>query len=192
MKVRQGAVGMSLLDVISCALGAAVILAVIFSRIQTPIPSPVAGEFILVEVEYRGEAELGFRIETAGREVPIIPVSRNQQGVGHILEAEGLSESVEYRRVTDTQAPRVTVTYLLIEAPAAGLWKIEPFFYDFSEMVLRVKDELSSRVQSTTVNIWTRQGLECCDESSPLELDSPGEIHLIGADQEPIMISEDT
>jgi hypothetical protein len=174
MRARRGAVGLSLLDVISCALGAAVLLAVIFSRIETPTPSPVAGEFILVEVNYNGEADLGFIVETSGKTTVVVPEYKNKQSPGYFLESEDLSESVEYRSVTDARDPAVNSVYLVIEAPASGIWKIRPFFYDFYGTQLRRNTAVAPRVKSLKMNIWSRQGRECRDESDPLKVMSPG------------------
>ena len=62
MRSRSGSFGLSFLDLLSCALGASVILSIIFSLIKDPPSAPFLDEFIFAVVTTQGNHRAGIQV----------------------------------------------------------------------------------------------------------------------------------
>ena len=157
---------LSFLDVICCAMGGMVILAVIFSIIKNPIQIPVKNEFILIEATSKGGKEpMGVIITRNGARYAILP--------GDASEAD-LSEhcsSLNSWIATDGEATKL---YLEIREPASGDWYFEIFRSDWQS---DQKADADARLTLTRIDAWTKQGayvFENVPNDNEASLNAPG------------------
>lgn len=132
-----------LLDVISCALGAGILLAVIFSIIEVPIPAPKSDDFIAVEVWTENEDEV-WGLIARHQELNLIKVIAPSELMLADLNRPTLPpekkgavqyaswQGVGYQEENGTRTTRSISTFLISE-PLEGTWILIPYLYDVTE-----------------------------------------------------------
>lgn len=138
---------MSFMDLLSCGMGGAIVLALINSVIKYQVPEPVTGEYILVEVRHDPAWHVGIEIErdrfrTAMHDHRGAVV----QGVSAV-DVLDVAESIECWSAFTVESG---VTYCLIEAPAVGRWVVRPYLVDYRNVGEGSFDG------ATRVRYWTR------------------------------------
>lgn len=162
--VRQEGVGLSFLDVLCSAMGAMVILAVIFSIVENPVVVPKLGDFILVRARAQANGVLGVVIQTpVGDTVAIHPTSH----AGHAAILGDAATSARcWSGSIDDVGVGVRVVYLEVRDPMVGKWWFRPYPVSYS-----------AKKPSDTVIVefeaWTRNSVPGAKES-PVTMAAPG------------------
>nr|MDJ0840902.1 hypothetical protein [Acidobacteriota bacterium] len=160
MSRRPTTFGVAFLDVLSCALGASVILSVIFSLIKDPPSAPVIKAFIFAEATVIGNVVPGFEIRTPnGDYVHAYPGSKNM----------GPNPAVKEISCWVTRSEgNVTHFYLRLGQPAQGPWLIRPYPVTFN----RLKDAAAD-LQLDSFSYWTLDGQKAVDLKTKSTSDAP-------------------
>ena len=138
----SSAMFMSLLDLVSCALGASIILAVVFSVIETPIPSPKVDDFISAEFSAstdEGNVKLGVVLyhEKTGKQINLTPEDLNyKKNKAKIISQYKLSEDILWFSTSETKSTTFTLN---IDKPQKGKWLIAPYIYSYSNNLVKAK-----------------------------------------------------
>lgn len=120
MKKQNLGLGVAFLDVLSCALGGAVLLSVIFLIVKEPPSTPKVGEFIFLHAETTDAFEVGFEVWTpAGKSLHFFS---NSPGMDPGNEAKG---AAFWSTGLDASGKRHV--FSRIEAPQKGLWRVIPY-----------------------------------------------------------------
>lgn len=123
MRGGLGRFSMAFLDVLSCALGGSVILAVIFSLIKDPPSALNPQAFILVTCVVEGNLQPGLELEL------VTPDERSF----HLFQeakpqsATGVAEKVEHWSGIDPNNPNRHIIFVKVTAPTKGTWKVRPY-----------------------------------------------------------------
>lgn len=143
-------VTLSFLDVFCCAMGASIILAVLFSVVKHPTQPPLRRQFILVEMAMSNNVfGSGLSIITPRKAlIEMIP----RYGAG----GEGKETSAEAPggiRIWESwyAASNKTLVYCEIREPTEGRWILRP-------TMPRWTTESSTNSAVIQVTIWTRRG----------------------------------
>lgn len=192
-KSKRGApVGLSMLDIMACGLGAIALLAVLQMLIRIPLPPPISKNFILVEVAARGFGQIAFRIipPNAQQAFYVLPNDGNNRPAQKYELLGGASkyaEAITYSQVftesgCDKPCPR-SIAYLHIKGPAMEDWNIQPYFYQFRNMnrlSLGGEEYLQSALTDLRCSYWSRD-FEFVGDKDPCQsatggttLDFPG------------------
>lgn len=173
--------GLTLLDIIACALGAAVVIAVIFSVIKQIPPSLSPDEFIIVETNGRWNTDddrkkmehndyIGFDITSpAGDSYYLIPDKVGLEDVKKVLvtqkqQAHGIN--IVSARDVDTANQR---SYMVITKPQVGTWTIKPYYFDYTQWITgtgQPTKDAAYQLKQLTLNLWTKEG-QCAGETIP-------------------------
>ncbi len=154
MRNRDPNIGMSLLDIISCALGASIVLAILFSVIKTPLPTPTSGQFILIEITGSAEktSKSGFIIGPPGQApIAMMPTAQSIRAVtAQLQELQLLSDlSLDISKDKNTM-------YLVLTEPVKDEWFITPYLVDDSNSTLRQYDYT---VHTGKMRWWTKDDI---------------------------------
>jgi hypothetical protein len=166
--------GMSLLDIVGCALGAAVVLAVVFSVIRVTPPTLAPNEFILVETQgswaqdnfdsnARSKNSIGFLVVTpTGKKLVVMPNSHGIADAKKLL-VDGFKEANNLSLVSakDIGSGRL-VSYLSIDKPVFGRWEISPYYYNFPAWLSSdgQPKQREFQLRDLNMNVWTRS-IQC-------------------------------
>lgn len=178
---RNYSIGLSLLDIIGCALGGSVVLAVIFSVIRIPPPPRAPDEFILVQVQgvwQEGEAKgenlddyglIGFYVRAPnGKAVVIPPIDMSVGEARKFLVSEiGVATDVQ---LVSGWAPDLEAhtTYLSISQPSIGEWQITPYYFDFPKWLIGPSmAERPATFQGLKIEYWTAHVAPDPDANEP-------------------------
>jgi len=139
MKTVKNSLFVSLLDLISCALGAAILLAVIFSIIEEPVPLPKAPDYIVTEFKVTGNVKLGIAIysEESNEFILVAGDEGIKEDAQKQIVASELANAlyVESMFGTEINEQNQNVDFskivLSINAPISGRWHFIPYIYDY-------------------------------------------------------------
>ena len=123
MKKPAASFGVSFLDLLSCALGASVILSVIFSLIKDPPQAPVIGEFILIAAKIEGNLHAGMAITPPGRPpIYAFPYSKH-------MDLENGTTLVRCWETVQSDVNDLPLRHLfvLVNNPTPGDWEVRPY-----------------------------------------------------------------
>lgn len=157
---RTGTMGLTLLDVISCALGSAVLLAVLLSVVKTPVPPPVAEEFILMELSANGSGEIGYIVKAPQQDYYVV-IHPGPGGTEHARDRfvggdRPLAGSVNLysSRYSVSAGASRRISYLVIKQPSEGTWSVLPYYYQFDSRPGGAL--LLDSLQEIEVRWWTK------------------------------------
>jgi hypothetical protein len=184
--------GMSMLDIISCGLGAVTLVAVLHMIIKIPLPPPLSKDFILAEIRMKGSAVIGFAIKHDQTDWFYIHPNISKQTSERIIDpitdqnmAVKLDYSNSYEGCTRDQEKdncTHTIAHLHIEQPAIGNWHIEPYLFSYrSENDIPTIDEIGL----VTCLYWTRKDdftdtrENCNNDKNFVSADSQVQVHSI-------------
>lgn len=161
---RNYSIGLALLDIIGCALGASVVLAVIFSVIRIPPPPLAPNEFILVQASGRWQARaeipddpklVGFFIRAPDGPTLIVPPLEGgiQEARNYLVDEMRLAASID---LVSAWSPDLQqqVSYLSIAQPSPGEWQVLPYYYDFPSW-LTGNEVRADSLGGLAVEYWT-------------------------------------
>lgn len=166
VKKQLPEMGMSLLDIISCAVGAAIILAILFSVIKTPLPNPTSKQFIFVRYQASDanlKGKVGFEI--------IDPDSVKWS----VFDNQGVIQAVQTLFTDNELATSIKLVYsddgtesfLMIDEPRPGTWMVKPYMSGYMEGAKFSKND-NFIVETLSYNIWIR-GAQTRDNAVNLE-----------------------
>lgn len=175
MNARNTNIGLSLLDIISCALGASIILAILFSVIKTPLPSPVSGEFIMMEVtveEHRSTGEIGFILQAPNKESLIL-----RPDTSSIIEVKSKLQELRLAIDISIEISRDNSTYyMVLSEPIAGEWFITPYLVnDTSSMLLNNEQFIAKKGK---INWWSKDMSYSQGSGDEFNFKKAGEVDL--------------
>ena len=161
---RNYSFGLSLLDIIGCALGASVVLAVIFSVIRVPPPPLAPNEFILVQVtgDWQGQSGtpdntglVGFFVRAPnGRTLIIPPMEASiQEARAFLVDQVRLADGIELVSSWSHDLQQQS-SYLSISQPSIGKWQITPYYFDFPSWLAGREIRLTP-FAGVAVGYWT-------------------------------------
>ena len=155
--------GMSMLDIIACGLGAVTLVAVLHMLIKIPLPPPLSKDFILAEIRMKGAAEIGFAIKHEQNDWLYIFQNKSSANsvndVDQLLD-QGMAISLDYSNSyegcnadQERHQCEYTIAHLHIDQPAIGYWHIEPYLYSH-----RTQNDISTigDIGRVTCLYWTR------------------------------------
>jgi hypothetical protein len=140
----SSAMFMSLLDLVSCALGASIILAVVFSVIENPIPSPKVDDFISAEFIANNNVQLGVVLyhEKTGEQINLTPEALHYKKTREsIIDDYKLAGDVSWFSAKNDGQAIFTVN---IDKPQKGKWLIAPYIYSYANNLVKSKVETIS------------------------------------------------
>ena len=121
MKRGKGTLGLAFLDVLSCALGATVILAVIFSLIKDPPSATDPDRFLFAAFQTEGNVELGVEIRTPTG--VFAHVFENSP----FMDLHDCAGAPQLWTSTDLGSPDRRWLFLRIPEPTKGDWTLRPY-----------------------------------------------------------------
>lgn len=143
------AVSLSFLDVFCCAMGAMVLLAVIFAIVKYPVELPLRGDFILLEITAEGtNHELGALVTTPRNTTYAIMENASLEASG-----EGIHGGIHsYCGSTNGEEEGMKrIFFLEIRDPMEGSWHFRPYCVDWKR-----GDKPGVTVKS--LRVWNRDG----------------------------------
>lgn len=190
------AIGLSFLDVLCCAMGGAVVLAVIFSTIKKPVLVPLSDEFILIEMvvsrpadESRADVWIpgpGLRVIPPSGEAAVIDLTTGKASDGVLVdEAPGGVGIWEARASSDADGDS-TVVYAVVRQPIAGRWEFRPTMTRWPRADFGWEDRFrrenataeklggSLEIAPESIRIWTRDGERVLEDMSMVSIPTPG------------------
>lgn len=148
---ERASFSLSFLDLLSCALGGAIVLMVIASVIKYQTPKPVVKEFILVECAH-DTGTISFVIQPpAAKQVVLGPELDTSQ-----FDALVPAAAKAFRTWLGCEGGQ-RYTYLEILAPIPGDWRLRPLFQDYTGQ--------PTTAAQTRVQIWTKNRLAASEQS---------------------------
>lgn len=149
----SSAMFMSLLDLVSCALGASIILAVVFSVIENPIPSPKVDDFLSARFVADKDVKLGVILyhENSGEQISLTPEAIHYVETQQIITQEkGLAKDIIWFSSKLDGGSEAYFT-LHINKPQIGKWVIAPYIYSYANNLVKTKVEtISARWRNKT------------------------------------------
>ena len=146
---------LSLLDLISCALGAAILLAVIFSIIESPFVAPKSDDFIAAEYRVNNRVQLGvmlYHLES-NNFVLLTPDQARRDFSNQALAEKSLAESANWfsayasrRQENDNGSSIFAFT---LNKPARGTWFVAPYLYSYEDDLFKESVTTASLRYST-------------------------------------------
>jgi hypothetical protein len=118
---RPTAFGMTMLDLISCALGASTILAIISSDIREPASSIAPSDFIIIELAWSGPEALGLRLTSPDKESIVVSWYSSEQ------EPTTAALGVNVLRTRRSEPNGCVVLTVTVIGPKVGTWEAAPF-----------------------------------------------------------------
>jgi len=177
--------GISMLDIIACGLGGVSLVAVLYMIIKIPLPPPLSDNFIMAEIEFKGQGLVGFAIKhNDGAWYHIYQPELDLNNylddrtllVGSNALATDVTYSTGYHRcdIPEEQelgACTVTRIHLYIDKPAIGDWTIQPY-YSFNRK--QASTYQTGELTDAQCFYWTRLDAylntkELCPEDIDLE-----------------------
>ncbi len=182
-------IGMSMLDIIACGLGAVTLIAVLHMIIKNPLPPPLSNDFILGEIRMNGSVEIGFAIKHDKTNWfyiypnnPELTSKKNNFSLVNKNMAVNLDYSNSFEGCVKDQENREcehTIARLYIEKPAVGYWYIEPYLFSY-----RAEKDIATigDIGLVTCFYWTRTNdftdtSENCLDKNPVSIGSQAQIH---------------
>lgn len=161
---------LSFLDLLCSAMGAMVILSVIYSIIKYPVAIPVKGEIIhvrLVVTNYAGEVGMVVRPPRFDK-VAVAAAA----GVINAPSRPGEWTARFGLQITrDTPARTNAVFVAEIADPAEGIWELQPLLIDW--------DSGHQPAPAPSMSIWTRHGRVPDEEADSIDgIQSPTQPHF--------------
>ncbi len=159
---------LSLLDLVSCALGAAILLAVIFSIIEKPITSPKSDDFLAAEFWTDATVQLGvvlYHHQLPSGYVLLTPNENLRSRSVQKLIDSGLADGVEWFSVPNATGVPVDgdsfrgMFAFVLENPAKGDWFVTPYIFGY-------EDDFAPEQIETIRSRWATKssGRNACDE----------------------------
>lgn len=158
---------LSLLDLVSCALGAAILLAVIFSIIEKPIASPKSEDFLAAEFRADAAVQLGVVLyhQQTNQYVLLTPNENLRSRSVQKLVDNGMADGVEWYSVPNAPGASVKKSgfqgmfAFVLKNPTKGDWFVTPYIYSYEDSF--VPEEIST-IQSRWATKFS--GRETCPE----------------------------
>ena len=187
---RNFSIGLSLLDIVGCALGVSVVLAVIFSVIRIPPPPLAPNEFILVQAtgswKEQGQSKqpedvalVGFFVRAPNGRTVVVPpleVGVSEASV-YLVDEVNLARSIDLVSAWSDDLQR-QASYLSISQPSIGEWQVVPYYFDFPTWLAGSDaDAHAVPLEDIEVAFWTakQKGVRNQDsEVTPDPMNSPG------------------
>ena len=155
---------MSFLDAICSAMGAVIVLAVVFSAIRYPVPTPIEDQFIVMKATIRKTDSCPGVIVKNSRNVFACKLARDWGLLGSV---DGSEIFGMYGVEDDGSEGNIHVLVRIIE-PSAGDWMVGLYPYDFDDLEFRYMDV-------SEYSLWTREGqVEIKSQQSDVKLEGSG------------------
>lgn len=190
------AIGLSFIDVLCCAMGGAVVLAVVFSTIKNPVLVPLSDEFILIEMVVNTPADEersgvwipgpGLRVIPPLGEAAVIDLTTGKSTDGILVDEALGGVGIWEARVKSEADGGSTVVYAIVRQPIAGKWEFRPTMTrwpraDFGwENRFQREAMPAERLGGTlevlpeSIRVWTRDGERVLEGMNKVSISTPG------------------
>ena len=158
----RSAMFMSLLDLVSCALGASIILAVVFAVIETPIPTPKTQDFLSAQFTADETVQLGVMLyhQQSNEFVLLTPETAHRKLSSEKIEKLRLAGHTTWysHRSADNKG---SVFSIYLEEPAKGNWLIAPYIYSYAN---NMSKQTVNNISVKWRHKHTNKDIECTED----------------------------